>query len=198
MDSNERTIFGRTYIIVKTLTSVITSLIFLSLSGCTKEGPVGPEGPPGGEDLTNPNVQPKVLFTYPSNNAIGPFGIYNRGDGYSKPHFTVRFNKLMSKFSVLPGTVTCQGFGRPVIVVLYQPYGGGCCPSNSGSKASSDDFYSDVLSFSVIDSLGYYYYPRMLYRVGQTYTVTIDSTLEDINGNHLGQRFTFSDRKSVV
>ena len=155
----------------------IALLTFFSFSGCTKEGPAGPQGPPGGEDLTNPAVQPKVIFTYPSTTATGPFDIYNRGEGSSKPHFVVRFNKLMSVHSLLPGKVTCRGFDRPVSVVLNRPYFAG-------------EDYLDIMSFVIVDSA--YQYIKMNYRLGQTYTIAIDSTLEDINGNYLGHRITFS------
>lgn len=30
------------------------------------------------DSLTNPNVQPRVVFTNPANNAVGPFVNYNR------------------------------------------------------------------------------------------------------------------------
>lgn len=121
----------------------------------------------------------------------GPFAVYDRGDGIDKSHFVVRFNKLMSKFTVLPGTVVCTGFDRPVQVRLFQKYIIIIDKAPVVSSANSgDNYYSDLLAFSIYDSSNNY--TKMDYRVGRTYTITLDSTIEDINGNRLGRPFSFS------
>ena len=138
---------------------VSTSTLLIIVSGCKE----GPPRPPGNSDqLTDPTVQPRVIFTYPSNNGIGPFNVFNRAEGYLEPHFVARFNKLMRKSSVTPSSVTCQGFDRPVRVTLFErpiyPY------RRRAESTSDDDFYSDLLSFRIHESL--YFYGVIPYGVG--------------------------------
>lgn len=174
-----------------TITIFFSLALFLLLasSGCTKEeqGPAGPQGPPGGpDDLTNPNILPTVIFTTPANASTGPFGLYNSADGFGRPHFILRFNKLMATFSVGERTVRCTGFDRPVVARLHEDYYG---PIRFASGLSTDVF-NNFLAFAVYDSVTGY--GRMPYHVGRIVTVSIDTTIEDINGHHLAQPFTFS------
>lgn len=144
----------------------------------------------GHEALSDPQVQPEVIFTYPTDGTTGLFNLYNHVDGKAMPHFVVRFNKLMRKQSITSGTVVCQGFRRPVIVGLYRTDELFQKTSGADRSMDADDLYSDLLAFTVYDSVN----PdqKMSFDVQQTYTVRIDTTLEDINGNHLSWPFTFS------
>ncbi len=54
------------------------------------------------------------------------------------------------------------------------------------------DYYSEatsVVNFSIIDSLNY---NRADYEVGKAYSITIDTTIEDINGNHPVSNISFT------
>ncbi|HET6273074.1 MAG TPA: Ig-like domain-containing protein [Bacteroidota bacterium] len=175
--------------------TVIFGLVFfllLALFGCTKEeqGPAGPQGAPGQDggpdDLTDPNILPAVIFTSPANGSTGPFGLFDRGEGYDRPHFIVRFNKLMATFSVGERTVRCTGFDRPVVVRLDEDY----YPPYRFSSGVSLDVFNNFLAFAVYDSVTGY--GSMPYHVGRIVTVSIDTTIEDINGHHLVQAYTFS------
>jgi len=184
----------------------VTHLLLLGLvvtlfSGCTRtSNPASDQG-----SLSDPDIKPAVIFTLPGNNAVGPFEIYNPGNGTTRPSFVVQFNKLMSTYSFVSGSIKCTGFARPVTVMLHQSYypivigGSSSRISEPGSisasaakirplppdKASS---YSNVLEFDIRDSATQ---QQMRYAVGQIYRITIDTTLEDINGNHLQYPYSF-------
>ncbi len=169
-------------------TAILLSCIIMMLGGCQKDEITGLD------DLSNPAIQPKVIFTNPDNGGIGPFNIYNRGDGSVKPHFVIRFNKLIDRSTVTSAAVRCQGFDHPVIVQLMSAYYYYYIQKDERSvgETNGDDLFSDVLSFRIMDPLSGYYYPSSLYRIGSTYTVTIDSTVRDINGNRLSPNFALS------
>lgn len=168
--------------------SVVALAVTLLIGGC-KETIVqtiilGPN------DLTNPAIQPRVIFTLPGNNAIGPLDLFSSGDNYNYPHFALRFNKLMNVLSFDPKAITVEGFDRPVRVDLYReffPYPWlRKTPAIPGASSSN---YDDVLAFIISDSLSY---PRSIYRVGRSYSITILPGLEDINGNFTSERYQFT------
>lgn len=162
----------------------------LSTSGCKKEEIIISSK----DELTDPAVQPKVIFSSPSHQSVGPYPLYAPGDQYSRPNIILRFNKLMRKESVQPGTIRVSGFDRPVVVRLMSNYYYYRDVKNSvADHATSDDFYNDLFSLSISDSSDYYYGgARSTYRIGQLYTLTIDSTLEDINGNRFSGAFNLT------
>ncbi|HUI31876.1 MAG TPA: Ig-like domain-containing protein [Candidatus Acidoferrales bacterium] len=179
-------------------------IVFLLLSGCTKNSnPTGDQG-----SLSDSSIKPKVIFTLPADKSVGPFDIYNPGSGSSRPSFVLQFNKLMSTYSLKVGAITCKGFDRPVVVILHLTsipviYDKAQSANRTGTTESVDtqhrsnkpESYDDVLEFDIFDSLTYetgYGGVQMRYAVGKTYTVTIDTSLEDINGNHLQTSYTFS------
>jgi len=143
--------------------------------------------------LTDPAIMPQVIFTFPAPNAVGPFeDIFNSGDGYYYPHFIIQFNKLIndgvfvvqfpggtgenpSASGSIGGAITIEGFDEPTVVRLFDFYG----PE-----------YSDIFAFRVYPETGYY--PPIPFEVDHTYTVTVDTSLEDINGNHLMTPYRFS------
>jgi hypothetical protein len=154
---------------------VICSLLILSISqGCKDENPIVTGGL---GSLYDPSIRPMVIFTYPGNNAIGPFtGLY-AGDGmYSFPHFKIQFNKLMKLDLLGSENVSISGFDEPVYVQL-QNY-------NS---------ISGMYEFIVYKKDGYYS-SIPTYQIGRSYTVTVASTAEDIHNQSLGKdvQFKFS------
>ncbi|MBI5471702.1 MAG: Ig-like domain-containing protein [Ignavibacteriae bacterium] len=175
-------------------TIIAATIVVCIFVGCSKEGPAGPQGPPGQngqngqngapDDLSNPNVQPVVVFTLPADGATGPFDVYVPGPT-TKPHFIVRFNKFIRLSSVTSSAVTASGFGKPVRVSLYRisgPY-----PLNPTSGAS--DLYDHVLAFSISDSLNNY---SVIYPIGRQVSIRIDTSITDINGRHLAQPVIFT------
>lgn len=165
----------------------ILAILFIA-SGCTKEGPVGPPGSSGDSDLMDPTILPKVISTLPASGAIGPFDLFNPGSNPGDPNFLIQFNKLINtdQFGWDQKTVTVQGFARPVIVRLYMIYFPWVY-----INAISNGPYANVLAFNIYDSAGYY--GRIPYGIGNSYTVSVDTSLEDVNGNHLAlpHRFSF-------
>jgi hypothetical protein len=119
---------------------------------------------------------PKVLASYPGNATTGPFDTYTPNVNNVKAHFSIRFNKPMDKTTFTTSKIKCTGFDVPVnVTVLYD---------------SSED---ELLGFSVVkkatDSTANH---KMAYRINATYTVTLDSSIADIQGYHLGKIYTFS------
>ncbi len=171
---------------------IAATIVVCIFASCSKEGPAGPQGPPGQngqnggpDDLSNPNVQPQVVFTYPPNSAIGPFEIYRLGDSKALPHFVVRFNKLIDLRTVTQQSVTVTGFRRVVGASLYRTSGYPILEPNGPAS----EFYDHVLAFSIMDSSSYYKAP---YPVAGQITVRLDTTITDINGRRLLQPFAFS------
>ncbi|MBI4546561.1 MAG: Ig-like domain-containing protein [Ignavibacteriae bacterium] len=164
------------------VTLTLFLLAILVFPGCTEETIISEI-----DDLSNPNIQPRVIFTLPSNNGVGPFDLFNRGDNYNKPHFVIRFNKLMNTLSFESDMIKVEGFDRPVVVDLF-PFFFYRDPEIR-STSSSSSIYDDVLAFSIRDSLSY---QRLSYQVGHTYTVEVEPGLSDINGNTLLGRYQFS------
>jgi hypothetical protein len=160
--------------------TLFLTVILLSFS-C--RGTQGPGGPAGGDTLTDPNVQPRVVFTLPPSNGVGPFqNIYSPGN-YGYPHFIVRFNKYMRTPSV-EGAVSIEGFDRPVRVYLLRFF----YPRGEFPEGN-DEFYDDLYLFGVADSLSYFTSP---YRVQRSYTVHVSSGIEDINGNRVALPYSFT------
>src|SRR5262245_37218580 len=71
----------------------VLALILFNLS-CT--GPTGPAGPPGSglESLSDPRIQPKVVYSNPPANSTGPYADFENNQ------IQIRFNKIMDRSSV--------------------------------------------------------------------------------------------------
>ncbi len=167
----------------RTLSTIFILALVLS-AGCTKEGPVGPPGATGETDLMDPAIMPAVISTMPADRSTGPFQLYAPGLS-SQPNFVIQFNKLINTLALRPTTVTVQGFTRPQNVRLYQIY----YPIFSRPRGVLNGPYDNVLAFIIYDSASY---SRTPYHIGSSYTITIDTSLVDINGNHLQQQSHFS------
>jgi len=158
------------------------------LSSCTNEGPVGPSGQSGSSELMDPSIVPMLVSSSPADNAVGPFELYVPGSGYYLPHFVLQFNKLIDVNEMPLNSVRIAGFNRPVYVRPYSYiiYNKGkarpAIPAVNGP-------YDYIFSFFVYDSVSGNHAP---YDIGNTYTVTIDTSLYDINGNHPARPISFS------
>jgi hypothetical protein len=152
---------------MKNYISLILVLALLLLSGCDQlkgpAGPTGPSGASGADALTDPSVALKVIWTFPTNGQVGP--IANLGNDIS-----IRFNKILDMSTV----------NRSIQM----------SPSNTGYARI------DTNNISVPTGDLIYFYLRYdssyVWNIGQTYTVTVLSTLKDINGNTLSSPYSFS------
>jgi hypothetical protein len=133
------------------------------IGGCRgPEGPQGPVGPSAIDELTNPNVKPKVIWTFPSNGQVGP--ISNLGDD-----ILVRFNKLLDASTV----------NQSIQITPLHPW---------FARIDTNDtrvITGDMIDIDIdADSL--------YWNIGQMYTITILTTLKDIHGNTLQSPYSFS------
>jgi hypothetical protein len=159
-------------------------ICIVSLVGLSCRGPQGPAGV-GGDTLTDPRVQPAVVFTLPSSQSTGPYNdLFSPGESYN-PHFVVRFNKYMKRESLFK-KLRMVGFDQPVTVALL--YTIRIIPFSISSE-SGNDVYDDLFLFTIYDSLSY---RTPYYRIGQNYTVYVDGGIEDINGNVFAGGYNFS------
>jgi hypothetical protein len=145
-------------------------LLVLFFQGCQEDGATTVVS----TNLSDPNVQPAVIFTNPPNGGQGPFNnVYNGYDGYGSYHFFVQFNKLMDGNTINYSNISIEGFSEPVTVQS----------SNYGSQ------YSDMYRFSIISTKNYNY---AKFEVGHTYTVRIRSKVQDIHGYNLKSDYVFT------
>lgn len=151
--------------------AALLALAFLTLS-C--EGPVGPPGS-GLGSLSDPTVMPRVLYTYPGASTVGPYDdLYRSECGwewcYWYSQIQVRFNKFMDVSSVRRA------------VRLSSPL--------HDVRADTNFILSvggDVFILIPVDTHGYRFNFR--FGIGVPYTIGVDSTARDINGNPLRPAF---------
>ncbi len=157
------------------------------LIGCRgSEGPTGPQGPPGDGlgSLSDPSIMPRVIYTYPPANSVGPYSdfyiplgwIYYRDIWPPYPvaisQFQIRFNKYMDVTSVRRAVSLISPPGNVLIDTNYVISVGG-----------------DVFLINPIDTNGN---RTERWTIGQTYTFAVSSTAVDINGNTLAPPFSMS------
>ncbi|MFI5253754.1 MAG: Ig-like domain-containing protein [Bacteroidota bacterium] len=114
------------------------------------------------ETLTDPAVQPEVIYTFPASYGIGPFNNFSST-------ITIRFNKLMDASTLQHA-------------VHFISSAGDLLPDTSSISVNQ----GDVASISPIRSNPNY---PFLWRVGKSYTLRIDSRAKDVNGNSLNLPF---------
>ncbi|HLF13356.1 MAG TPA: Ig-like domain-containing protein [Bacteroidota bacterium] len=149
----------------------------LALAGC--EGPTGPRGA-GPGSLTDPSIMPRVVYSYPPAGGEWPFTELYRVDcgdyGYDcveRPAFQLRFNKIMDVPSV-----------RRAVRVSASHGNAGVAPGNIASIGG------DIFIVHPVDSNGYVL--RGFLAIGERYTLTVDSTAQDVNGNQLAAPFALA------
>ncbi len=137
------------------------SVIALSCRG--PEGPAGPQGENGSEALVDPRIQPKVIYTYPPMNSVGPYA------ELQYPQLQIRFNKMMIASS-LRRAIHVEPSSEILVDTSYV-------------FSPTGEFYV----FNLFIRNYPYYAPQ--WTIGQTYTLTIDSTARDVNGNFVQPKF---------
>jgi len=162
--------------------SLLAATIFaLSLSSCDDTA-----GPSSSEGWIDPRIAPRVVATYPLDGTTGPFELFVPGT-YLIPHFIVQMNKAINRFEFESNWFAVQGFDRPVRTYLLQSFERDPFPR----RATAADPLVGLLALAVYDSAGFG--ASMRYRIGRTYAVTVQTTLEDATGRHpeLPYRFSF-------
>lgn len=173
--------------ISKSITALILALILFS--GCKgPEGPMGPVGPAGQGigSLSDPSIMPKVIYTYPPANSVGPYENFYQfltwiyypwlDRIYPVPtyisQFQVRFNKFMDITSIRRAAAITSPFGDVRVDTNFVFAIGG-----------------DVFLINPVDTNG----NRVLnWKIGQNYTFTVSSVARDINGNILQPSFSMT------
>ena len=122
------------------------------------------------DELTDPNIDPKVVWTFPADKSTGPYTAYNNT---STQYFKVQFNKLMNLNTFTTSSVRIKGFSTSVDLYITQ---------NSSQALNLLQFYVENSRTG----------NTMNFEIGKTYTVEIDSTVEDIHGKRLGGKYSFS------
>ncbi len=143
--------------------SVLFCLIAVSCKG--PEGPVGPPGD-GVASLTDPAIVPTVLATYPLDRSTGPYTDFNS-------RITLRFNKIMDRTSIKRA------------VHLSSPLGDVLLDTTSIAAQNTDAF-----TLAPLDARGSTY--KFYWKIGISYSVTVDTSAFDINGNHLRTPYTMT------
>jgi hypothetical protein len=119
----------------------------------------------------------KVLSVYPPDAGVGPFDTYTPNPNDIKAHFFIHFSRTMNLASFTAKSVKCVGFDQPVMAKMLYNY-------------ASDGM---VVGFSIVRNVaGQTSAPLMTYRINTTYTITLDTTVEDFAGNTLKSKHTFS------
>ena len=146
---------------MKYLTLLLFPVLFL-LSSCIK-GPQGPAGPSEADELTDPSVKPKVIWTFPENGQTGPISNFNES-------ISIRFNKIMDISTVNKSLQLSPQSGYARIDTTEE-----------NSFPTGDLIFIDIQSDS-----------SYRWNIGQTYTLTVATTLKDINGNSLQSPYVLS------
>src|SRR2546425_1064370 len=117
--------------------------------------------------LSDPSIMPSVIYTYPQANSTGPYENFSTS-------ITVRFNKLMDltslqhavRFSSLLGDIKEDT---------------GSVYSQTGEVASISPVFANPTA-------------RFLWKIGQRYSLRIENTARDVNGNNLIPPFSMTIR----
>ncbi len=157
--------------------SIILSLVLLSLSCKEIQGPAGPQGPAGDAtgSLTDPSIMPKVIYTYPPANTLGPYDDFyvpavNSATLYSQ--FQLRFNKIMDRSSIRRSIAIWSSLGDVHVDTNFVISTGG-----------------DVYLINPVDSLGIRF---DRWKIGQNYNFSLSTSAKDVNGNFFQSPFVMS------
>lgn len=143
-------------------TLFVLSAIALGCKG--PQGPAGPAGSSGAESLIDPSIQPKVIYTYPTANSVGPYA-----DNFTSIH--LRFNKIMDRASMTQ-SLALSSSGTPIRI-----------DTNSMTTLGGD-----IWSVQGIDSTGVNY----PWKLAETYSLKVRSSAKDVNGNSLVPEYVMS------
>ena len=152
----------------------ITLIVIILLNGC-KNSPtesVVNNYFYSSDSLTNTSVKPKVTYTVPSDKGIGPFN-NNLGGNPTSPLITIQFNKLINVVDLDAKSVRLTADNVDYYLSL------------------SDYEYQSAYLNPIMRNILIYAVP-FKYLANKTYTVTVDSTLADVDGYRLSVPYVFS------
>ncbi|NIR48016.1 Ig-like domain-containing protein [candidate division KSB1 bacterium] len=130
--------------------------IIMTVIASCKSGPVGPPGRSEIEELRDPFIVPKIVWSSPLSGSVGPYP-FTAQNGFREHRFILQFNKLMDMKSVAEA-------------ITFGP--------NAGAGISL--FYVESIDQTKIKGT-----LKGVYLIGQEYFIVVDSTGKDLNGNHL-------------
>lgn len=150
---------------MKTLLYILLLTPILIAFGC-KEAPNGPVTNNyyySSDSLSDPNIKPKVIFTNPANGAVGPFITDDSNTYPNSAQIIIQFNKLMN--------------------VYYNDNSIRLTVNNTSHNLTFvPPYLNNILSFSTSTK----------YLAKKVYTVTVDTTLFDVDGYRLSSPYIFS------
>jgi len=142
---------------------LITFIVVLYFFGCSeKPTEVSNYYYLSTDSLSNPNIKPQVIFTHPTNGAVGPFDNLDIFEYPAYPRIMVQFNKLIDIYEVGQNDIYLQGDDQNIDLELV-------------NIKHNSDFLTNILVFAVHD----------LYRAGKHYKLVINKSLNDVHGYHL-------------
>jgi len=161
---------------MKYLLCSITLFTIIIIGGC-KDTPTGPvtNNYYATDQSSDPNVKPTVVFTNPSNGAIGPFTNYDLYNTPSSPQITIQFNKFINILNLNSNSIRLRTADTSYSLTLSDYY-------YNYSSGYLGPFLRNILIFNV----GYKYLANKIY------TVTVDTTFTDVHGNRLSSPYIFS------
>ncbi|HEV8538281.1 MAG TPA: Ig-like domain-containing protein [Bacteroidota bacterium] len=140
----------------------IASLVSLS---CKTELDFGSPPRPDYDPLRDANIKPKVVETFPHANTQGPFEDFSTA-------LQIRFNKIM-KLPTLRQAIHCSSSLGDVLV--------------DTTTIETSDGTTFIVDVKRADSPA-----RFWWKVGQAYSLHVDPSAIDINGNTLAEEFSMS------
>jgi len=119
------------------------------------------------DQLVDPAIMPKVIYTYPPMNSQGPYDEFP----LTYQHIEIRFNKIMERSSIRRA------------VRLSAP--------NSLIRIDSLYFYTNYGDEYLAYPVGPTPYPQdLLWEIGASYRLEVDTSALDVNGNRLLPAFS--------
>lgn len=116
------------------------------------------------DSLSDPNIDPRVVFTNPSDGSSGPYGNTDPTQYQPYPQLTIQFNKLINLTNYGYNSISLKTDDADYQLSLNTNYG---------------DIFNNILIFDINER----------YLASKTYTLTIDSTFTDVHGKKLDKPY---------
>lgn len=136
------------------------AIVFFYINGCKDSPTENIYNIITADSLSNPDVNPRVIFTNPADGSTGPYGSTDPTQYQPYPQITIQFNKLinLTNFGLNPVSLSSEDTEYPL--TLIQGY---------------SDIFTNILVYDV----------NNMYMASKTYTLTIDTTFIDVHGKKL-------------
>lgn len=153
---------------IRVVSTFVMGFGLLALSCRGDEGPAGPAGRDAIDLLTDPSIQPKIIFTSPPPNSMGPYEDFTY-------QLAVRFNKIMDRSSLRRS------------IRLSTPAGNLFVDTSSVRSLGGD-----IFSLNAVDSAGRTYGTNPRWEIARVCTLAVSTGAADINGNHPGSAYSMT------